>query len=275
MTVQRLLDASGRSDVPVVDAADGLRPALNLCRARSAVVVKTAPGAGPAELGRGLSGWRRTLVVSDADELSTVDPADAVVKRWTAPTAVLCLADTELRPGTEGWALSDDAFAHRDGHVTSSEVRALVLARLAARPGVLVWDVNAGSGAVAIECARLGAAVLAVEPDPVQCVRIIANASAHQVDVRVVESELRTDDLPKPDAVFVGGGSLADVRASASVGAQRVVLTTASVDRIVPARDALRDAGYDVDGCQLTAARLVDEGFAAAAPVTVLWGTKK
>lgn len=275
MTVQRLLDAAGRPDVPVVDAKDGLQPALNLCRARSAVVVKIAPGAGPAEVGRGLEGWRRTLVVADSDELSTVDPADAVSRRWVDPTAVLCLADTEIGVEADGWALSEDDFAHRDGVVTSSEVRALVLARLAARPGVLVWDVNAGSGAVAIECARLGAAVLAVEPDPVQCVRIIANASAHKVDVRVVESELRTAELPKPDAVFVGGGALAEVRAAASVGALRVVLTTTHVDRIVPARDALRDAGYEVDGCQLTAARLVDDGFAPAAPVTVLWGTKK
>jgi precorrin-6B C5,15-methyltransferase / cobalt-precorrin-6B C5,C15-methyltransferase len=275
MTVQRLLEASGRADVPVVDAAHGLRPALNLCRARSAVVVKTAPGAGPAELGRGLAGWRRTLIVSDADELSTVDPADAVVRRWTAPTAVLCLADTELRAGTEEWAIDDDAFAHREGHVSSSEVRALALARLAPRPGILVWDVNAASGAVAIECARLGAAVLAVEPDPVQCVRIIANASAHQVDVRVVETELQPADLPKPDSVFVGGGALDDVKACAAVGAQRVVVATTHLGRIIPARDALREAGYDVDGCQLTAARLVDDSFTSATSVAVLWGSKK
>ncbi|GLZ31221.1 hypothetical protein Lesp02_34090 [Lentzea sp. NBRC 105346] len=275
MTVQRLLDASGRSDVPVVDAADGLRPALNLCRARPAVVVRVAPGAGPAELGQGLAGWRRTLTVagSDSDELSTVDPADAVTRRWVEPTAVLCLADTEIADGHVGWALPDDAFAHRE--VIGSEVRSLVLARLAPRPGTLVWDVNAGSGAVAIECARLGAAVVAVEPDPVQCVRIIANASAHQVDVRVVESELQSAELPKPDAVFVGGGAPGDVRTSVAVGASRVVVTTTHVDRIVPARDALRAAGYEVDGCQLTAARLVDDGFAAAAPVAVVWGTKR
>lgn len=271
--VEQLREAAGRADVEVVDAADGLRPALNLCRARSAVIIKVAPGAGPAEIGAGLAGWRRTLIVSDVGELSTVDPRDAVTRRWIAPEAVLCLADTEFLRGTD-WALPADAFASRTLEL-SVEVRAFVLAMLAPRPGVLVWDVLAGSGAVGVECARLGAAVVAVEPDPMQCVRIIANASAHGVDVRVEEAELDAQALPRPDAVFVGRGLLPEVKASATVNARRVVVAIDRVDEIVPARDALRAAGYEVEGVQLTASRLLDSGFAASAPVTVLWGTKK
>lgn len=273
-SVERLLAAAGRAGVEVVDAADGLRPALNVCRARSAVIVKLADGVGPAEIGAGLAGWRRTLTVADAGELSTVDPRDAVTRRWTAPDAVLCLADNEFLLGSNEWALPDEAFGSRK-HVLGPEVRAFVLAMLAPRPGVLIWDVLAGSGAVAVECARLGAAVVAVEPDPVQCVRIIANASGHGVDVRVEEAELDAQALPRPDAVFVGRGELREVKACAAVSARRVVVAIERVDEIVPARDALRAAGYEVEGVQLTASRLLDSGFAAAAPVTVLWGTKK
>ncbi|ANZ38405.1 hypothetical protein BBK82_22410 [Lentzea guizhouensis] len=212
-------------------------------------------------------------MVADVGELSTVDPKDAVTRRWIAPEAVLCLADNEFLRGTE-WALPDDAFASRT-HVLGAEVRAFVLAVLAPRPGVLVWDVLAGSGAVGVECARLGAAVVAVEPDPVQCVRIIANASAHGVDVRVEEAELDTTSLPRPEAVFVGRGSLPEVKACAAVNARRVVVAVERVDEIVPARDALQAAGYEVEGVQLTASRLLESGFGAAAPVTILWGTKK
>jgi precorrin-6B C5,15-methyltransferase / cobalt-precorrin-6B C5,C15-methyltransferase len=273
MTVEKLLEAAGRP-VEIVDVADGLGPALNVCRARSAVIVKLAEGVGPAEIGAGLAGWRRTLTVSDSGELTTVDPRDAVTRRWTAPDAVLCLADTEFLVSNDGWALPDDSFASRS-HVLGAEVRAFVLARLAPRPGVLVWDVLAGSGAVAVECARLGAAVLAVEPDPVQCVRIIANASAHGVDVRVEETELDTASLPRPDAVFVGRAQLAEVKACAAVNARRVVVVTERVDEIVPARDAVQAAGYEVEGVHWTASRLLDSGFAPAVPVTVLWGTKK
>ncbi|RKT56979.1 bifunctional cobalt-precorrin-7 (C(5))-methyltransferase/cobalt-precorrin-6B (C(15))-methyltransferase [Saccharothrix australiensis] len=270
------LAEAGRSwgSVTVVDAAAvGARHALNVCRARPAVAVS---GADPAELAAGLAGWRRTLVVSDDTGLSTVDPADAVVRRWASPRFALCVADGTWAPSAGGWALPDDDFAHRDRMVATAEVRALALARLAPRPGVLVWDVGAGPGAIGVECARLGAAVVAVEQDPVQCVRIIANASAHGVDVRVVESPLGdATDLPRPDAVFVGGGGADAVRRCARSGAGRVVVATTDLEDVVPARDALLDAGYEVAGSQLSAARLTGGTLLAVDPVTVLWGTRK
>ena len=72
----------------------------------------------------------------------------------------------------DGWALPEDAFEHRDSMITKAEVRALVLARLGPAPGRVIWDVGAGSGSVAVECARFGAHVIAVEADQAQCDRI-------------------------------------------------------------------------------------------------------
>ena len=276
VALHRFVTAAGRAwdDVTVVDAGSvGTRHAVNVCRARPAVVVS---GADPAELARGLAGWRRALVVESAAGVSTVDPADAVARPWSEPGAILCLAEQDFAPAGEGWALPDDDFAHRDGMIAVAEVRALVLARLAPRPGVLVWDVGAGPGAIGVECARLGAAVVAVERDPVQCVRIIANASAHGVDVRVVEAELdEAGELPPPDAVFVGGGGADVVRRCARSGARRVVVATPDLDRVLPARDAMLEAGYEVEGSQVAAARLTGGTLLATNPVTVLWGVKK
>ena len=168
-------------DVTVVSAhGRALRPALNVCRARPATAVLTAPGAGPAEIGAGLAGWPRTLVVAEdlggpGERLTTVPAAAAAERVWHPLNVVLCLRDPDGVPGrgwyaggepvpaAGGWARPDDEFTHRAGMVTKSEVRALVLARLGPRPGELVWDVGAGSGSVAVECAALGAAVLAVE----------------------------------------------------------------------------------------------------------------
>jgi precorrin-6Y C5,15-methyltransferase (decarboxylating) len=101
--------------------------------------------------------------------------------------------------------------------VTKPEVRALALARLSPGPGLLVWDVGAGSGSVAVECARFGAAVIAVERDPAQCARVTANARRHRAEVRVVGSAApeALENLPDPDAVFVGGGGLAVISAVA------------------------------------------------------------
>ena len=63
---------------------------------------------------------------------------------------------------------------------------------------MLVWDVGAGTGSVAVECARFGAAVIAVERDAVRCERIRANAGRHGVDVRVVpgQAPAALADLP-------------------------------------------------------------------------------
>src|SRR5918997_715025 len=57
--------------------------------------------------------------------------------------------------------------------------RSFVLSRLGPGPGDLIWDIGAGSGSVAIECARLGAAAIAVERDPESCARIRRNAKHH------------------------------------------------------------------------------------------------
>jgi precorrin-6Y C5,15-methyltransferase (decarboxylating) len=187
----------------------------------------------------------------------------------------------EPTPTACGWALPDDAFAHRAGMVTKAEVRAVALARLAPRPGALVWDVGAGSGSVAVESARLGAAALAVERRPDDVARISENAAAHGVEVRVVAGAAPEAlvGLPRPDAVFVGGGGADVVAGCAGVGAERVVVALAALDRVGPTRAALADAGYAVDGVQLAASRLapLPDGavrLAALNPVVLVWGTR-
>jgi len=181
-------------------------------------------------------------------------------------------------PPAAGWALDEAEFSHRDGMITKSEVRALALARLAPGPGRLVWDLGAGSGSVGVECARLGAAVVAVERDPAQCARLVANASSHRVDVRVIEGEAPAvlAGLPEPDAVFVGGGGLTVVRAAAQAS-PRVVVALAALDRVAPCLVALREAGHQVDGVQLAVSRFAElpggsVRLSATNPVLLLWG---
>ncbi|MFF8097537.1 precorrin-6y C5,15-methyltransferase (decarboxylating) subunit CbiE [Streptomyces sp. NPDC016675] len=186
--------------------------------------------------------------------------------------------------GGAGWALDETEFAHRDSMITKFEVRALALARLGPRPGDLVWDVGAGSGSVAVECARLGAAVDAVEKTPDGVERIRANAVAHGVDVRVVHGTApgALSDLADPDAVFVGGGGHelpAVVAACARRARRAVVVALAALDRVPAARRALLDAGLECDGVLLQSSRLAPlpgdvTRLAAANPVFLLWGVR-
>ncbi|MFI8188208.1 precorrin-6y C5,15-methyltransferase (decarboxylating) subunit CbiE [Streptomyces sp. NPDC085946] len=289
-------------DDAVVASAHGrdLRTAVHLCRARPKVAVLTGPGAGPAELGAALTAYERVLVVASAlgtaaERVERVTPAEAAARDWgTAVSVVLCLDESRaLGPvrtvagvpaGPAGWALEEDAFAHRDSMITKSEVRALALARLGPRPGDLVWDVGAGSGSVAVECARLGAAVTAVEKTPDGVGRIRANAAAHGVDVRVVHGAAPAvlSDLDDPDAVFVGGGGRelpAVVTACARRARRTVVVALAALDRVPAVREALTAAGFACDGVLLQASRLAPlpgdvTRLAATNPVFLVWGVR-
>jgi precorrin-6B C5,15-methyltransferase / cobalt-precorrin-6B C5,C15-methyltransferase len=289
-------------DDAVVVSAHGrdLRTAVNVCRARPKVAVLTGPGAGPAELGAALAAHTRVLVVASAlgtddERVERVTPAEAAARDWgTAVSVVLCLDESRALGAVRTvagpvapparWALEESEFTHRDSMITKFEVRALALARLGPRLGDLVWDVGAGSGSVAVECARLGAAVVAVEKTPDGVERIRANATAHEVDVRIVHGSApdALAELDDPDAVFVGGGGreLPGIVAVCARRARRsVVVAMAALDRVPAVRAALTDAGFDCDGVLLQSSRLAPlpgdvTRLAATNPVFLLWGAR-
>ncbi|MFJ5274081.1 precorrin-6y C5,15-methyltransferase (decarboxylating) subunit CbiE [Streptomyces sp. NPDC088358] len=292
-------------DDAVVVSAHGrnLRTAVHVCRSHPKVAVLTGPGSGPAELGAALthSSGGRVLVVASAlgdparERVERVTPAEAAARDWgTAVSVVLCLDESRvLAPartvagpaaGPGRWALDESEFAHRDSMISKFEVRALALARIGPRLGDLVWDVGAGSGSVAVECARFGAAVTAIEKTRDGCDRIRANAGAHGVEVRVVHGAAPTvlSHLDDPDAVFIGGGGRelpAIVTACARRARRAVVVAMAALDRVPAARDALDAAGFACDGVLLQSSRLAPlpgnvTRLAATNPVFLLWGVR-
>jgi precorrin-6B C5,15-methyltransferase / cobalt-precorrin-6B C5,C15-methyltransferase len=281
-------------DDAVVVSAHGrdLAPAVNACRAQPKVAVLTGPGAGPAALATALRDTGRTLVILEdlgepSERVTRLSPEAAAAARWSDLAVVLVLDPSRLVTAPRwvsgflppaGWALPEDAFAHRDSMITKAEVRALALARLGPRLGDLVWDIGAGSGSVAVECARLGAAAVALDHDADACERIRHNAVAHGVDITVVHAKApdALDSLPRAESVFVGGGGLDVLRACAARRPSRLVTALAAVDRVGPARAVLADAGFGADGVLLQSSRLaaLPDGsgrLAAANPVFVLW----
>jgi precorrin-6Y C5,15-methyltransferase (decarboxylating) len=158
----------------------------------------------------------RVTVLGDLGA-TTESRQEGVAADWNADAPALnvvcveCVADPDAP--LFGWVagLPDDAYEH-DGQITKREVRAAVLARLAPRPGELLWDLGAGAGSVAIEWCRADATcrAVAVERDPARAARIATNASRLGVPtVRVVEGAWAhyLDELADPDAVFIGGGA--------------------------------------------------------------------
>jgi precorrin-6B C5,15-methyltransferase / cobalt-precorrin-6B C5,C15-methyltransferase len=212
-------------DDAVVVSAHGrpLDAALRAAARAHKVAVLTSPDNPPEAVGKALQAGG-TAVAAVAVVSRIGDPAervhrldlDGLAGGSFDPMSVVVLLRERPASGGPGpglaWGLPEAEFAHRGGMITKSEVRAVALGKLALPPAGVLWDVGAGSGSVAVECARLapGLDVVAVERDPDQAARVRANAAAHGVAVAVVEGRApeALAGLPDPDRVFVGGGGL-------------------------------------------------------------------
>ena len=105
----------------------------------------------------------------------------------------------------------DDVFEH-DGQITKRPMRAITLSTLAPKPGEHLWDIGAGSGSIALEwlMAHPRMTATAVEMRADRAARIARNAMNLGVADRLTVLEgvavEQIEALPKPDAIFVGGG---------------------------------------------------------------------
>ncbi|MDP9837330.1 precorrin-6Y C5,15-methyltransferase (decarboxylating) [Neorhizobium huautlense] len=109
-----------------------------------------------------------------------------------------------------GCGMDDDLFDH-DGQITKREIRALTLSALSPRRGELLWDIGAGSGSIGIEwmLRHPSMRAIAIESDATRSVRIGHNAAALGVPGLRIMKGTAPDalvGLPKPDAIFIGGG---------------------------------------------------------------------
>ncbi|MFI0373691.1 precorrin-6Y C5,15-methyltransferase (decarboxylating) subunit CbiT [Actinomadura sp. 1N219] len=289
-------------DALVVSARDGhLRQAVNACRAHPKVAVLTGPGAGPAELARALFPVtpRSFVVCEDLDgpreRVVYVRPAEATTRPWSEPDVVLVLDNRHAlgettwisgaAPGPAGWALPADAFGGEGG--PRPDVRAFVLAKLGPRVGDMVWDVESGDGSVGIECARFGAAVVAVDRDYPTCERIRENVRLHGVKVAMASGDVRSTagHLPEPDAVFIGPGfagpaGLEAVRTCAALRPSRLVAVASSAsaegdaEAAAEMMDTLTEHGFTAEAVQLRSTPLGAGPEASDAAVIVVWGER-
>jgi precorrin-6B C5,15-methyltransferase / cobalt-precorrin-6B C5,C15-methyltransferase len=292
----------------IVVAVDGptLGGSANVLRTARKAAVLTSTEAPPEAVGRALLGAGATMDLvavcsrlGTADEEVTEGTLDQLAAGRFDPLSVVVLVGpgslqmTGWAPGQPGtdaggghggpgdqvlaWGLPDSAFAHRVGLITKAEVRSVVLGKLALPAAGVLWDVGAGSGSVAVECALLrpGLTVMAVEEEADEAARISANAVALQAGVHVVQGRApdALDGLPAPDRAFVGGGGIAvlDAVLNHLRPGGRVVATFAALDRAAAAADRL---GNLVQVAVGRGERTPDGGWRLAArnPVFVVWG---
>jgi precorrin-6B C5,15-methyltransferase / cobalt-precorrin-6B C5,C15-methyltransferase len=231
-----------------------LHPVLQPGRRVFALTAEATAAAGIQKLldARGFGASPVTVLADLGSEQEVVAPADG------RPHSRLAIIAIDCRPGPSGAAplprvpgLPDDAF-EQDGQITKREIRAVALAALAPVPGQLLWDVGAGSGSVGIEWMRVHPAsrTFAIEPRPDRRERITRNAAALGVPGLVIvpgEAPDALAGLPRPDAVFVGGGVADDgvVRAcwDALAAGGRLVANAVTIEGQAVLADWWRRAG--------------------------------
>jgi precorrin-6Y C5,15-methyltransferase (decarboxylating) len=154
-----------------------------------------------------LGGPDERRIEATAADWAAVDPAEDTPPFHTL--AVECAGDPAQRlsrlPG-----LPDEAFAN-DGVMTKREVRAVTLTRLMPARGEMLWDIGTGCGSVAVEWMRAGRDALAVGIDPNPDRLALAQKNATTLGtpkLQLVEGRApeALAGLPRPDAVFIGGG---------------------------------------------------------------------
>jgi precorrin-6B C5,15-methyltransferase / cobalt-precorrin-6B C5,C15-methyltransferase len=155
-----------------------------------------------------LGGERERIrsMTAERFELGAIDPLNVLAIEVVASPGARVLP---LSPG-----LPDSLFEN-DGQISKREIRALTLSALAPRRGELLWDVGAGSGSVGIEwmLADPSLKTIAIEQDAERAARIRRNAAALGVPgLQIVEGAApqALTALPRPDAIFIGGGGSDD-----------------------------------------------------------------
>jgi precorrin-6B C5,15-methyltransferase / cobalt-precorrin-6B C5,C15-methyltransferase len=169
----------------------------------------TARGMGRSRLTicEAMGGARERIRTTEAQNFAL----DKVTDLNTIALEVVAERGARILPRMAG--LPDEWFEH-DGQITKREIRAMTLSSLAPRCGELLWDVGSGSGSVAIEWMLADPANrgVAIEVRHDRAERIGRNAESFGVpglSVVAGEAPHAFGDLPRPDAIFIGGGASA------------------------------------------------------------------
>ncbi len=121
--------------------------------------------------------------------------------------------------GADGFSMvpgrPETAFYH-DGQISKATIRALTVSALTPKPHDRLWDIGAGSGAVAIEwCLAGGGQAVALERQPKRAHNIHKNLVRYglqtRIEVRVGDARTHLASLPSPESIFIGGGMNEDL----------------------------------------------------------------
>lgn len=255
--------------------------------------VNTPAAIAKALLERGRSGYRAYLcenLGTDREHIRISNIPDLARTEAAALNVLLLIRefDDETQAYVPTLGIPDDEFVTVKKLITKEEVRVVTLAKLKLQHNMVLWDIGAGSGSVAIEADHLlpNGRIFAVERNE-ECRQFIKQnlMKFNARNVQLVEGEAPDclEELPDPDRVFIGGsgGHLWDILEAADqrlASGCRIVLNAITLDTLTAASEFFGNAGYEVEVVTVNIARTRPltnyKMFEAYNPVYILTAVK-
>lgn len=219
-----------------------------------------------------------------ADERISVGTARKLIGGEYARLSVLVTDNPDYERGAR-FGIPDGDFLRGDVPMTKSEIRAVVMSKLAVRDWDICWDIGCGTGSVTVEMAlncgsgRVYAADVsenAAELSAQNCKKFHCdNAFVYRGEAPEV-----FNDLPAPDCVFIGGsgGKLSEIvnaaYSKANSGA-RIVVTAITLNTLETARRSLEALGTEPEIVQIAVTRVgAGSMLSALNPIFIIKGVK-
>ncbi len=226
-----------------------------------------------------MGGQQERVRVSTAEafRMEGIDPLNIVALEIAAT------AQSRILPVANGLA---DFWFETDGQLTKREVRAVTLSSLAPWRGELLWDVGAGSGSIAIEWLLSDPAnrAIAIEAREDRASRIRRNAEnlgVPHIEIITGTAPEAFANLPRPQAIFVGGGAsdanLLDAAYAALPPGGRLVVNAVTLENEAELARRCKAQGGDMLRMEIARAEPLGsfQAWRQALPVTQWFVTKR
>ena len=192
------------------------------------------------------------IIEADLPELCHIDPA--------SPNILVLLKNKPEKAtafSSRFSGIPDNEFFRRrpkSGLITKQEVRAISLSRMRLTENSILWDIGAGSGAVSIEASFIAkkGRVYAIEKNKTDISVIEKNIRkfhAYNVEVLHCAAPDKLENLPVPNAVFIGGsgGKMKEIIEAVSAKLKpggRIVINIVAMENLAMSFTTLKEKGF-------------------------------
>jgi precorrin-6Y C5,15-methyltransferase (decarboxylating) len=184
-------------------------------------------------------------------------------KRFSPLNVLVLIRDEGTRKHHLG--IPDSGFSHPRGMITKEEVRVISLSKLRLGEGSILWDIGAGCGSLSIEAAHIArdGRVFAIEKKKSRIVHIKKNKKRFaSANLEIIHKDAINglDNLPDPDAIFIGGGGeyitrILEICSERIRRGGRIVINAVTLETLARVTEFFKKSGWAMETISVNIAK--------------------